>query len=122
MPEHFLSALAWGALGGGVLTPLWLSWPGGLLPPYMFVATIPCAALIWLVGLVGVGLPAWFVLHRLCVRSPIAAAILGGTVLLPAFLQGSHDVQGLVKAASFVAIGAVVGLVVWLRSYGTAPS
>lgn len=132
---------AWGAalvsLGvGAMLIGLQFTSPrplDGLLsmiPPliFMMLAAFVIAFFVWLMGLVIVGAPGWWLLHQLGLRSRWAGAALG-MILAPAAcaawsvwiaLPSIPPVQtlkdGLVLDAALAAAGAIVGWIVIVRA------
>ena len=105
-----------------------------LLPlAFSMLAAFVIAFFLWLMGLLVIGAPGWWVLHRFGIRSRLAAAGLGA-VLAPvssaawsvwiaspmiAPVQTLKD--GLVLDTVLAAIGAVVGWVVIVRAYQPEP-
>jgi hypothetical protein len=149
-------ALAVGALTGASATGvamLWISvWLQGIKKtlrldldevPTMFAL----AMLVWAVGLIVFGAPAWWLLHRIRMCRSWVAAVLGGVLSLlvyaglrityvwirpgslgPAYLTGDPKIDAiLIEEAwwfevlvpvSLPAIGVLVATVIWRIAYG----
>ena len=118
IPERFARALTLGALAGGVLTPVWLAISFGSLEPSLLVSASLAALCVWTFGLWFVGFPIWVALHEHGYRSRRVAMGLGIGILLPAFFLTSSTPEGIFRAAGFVAMGPMVGWIVWRVTYG----
>jgi hypothetical protein len=145
-----LSSLAlgatWGAglvsLGvGAMLVGLQLGSPHptegvpSLLVPLIFsmLAAFVVAFFVWFMGLMVVGAPGWWTLHRLGMRSRWAAAALGSVLAPTACAAWSVWIawpsisptqtlrDGLVLDAILAAMGAVVGGIVVVHAYRPEP-
>lgn len=104
--------------------------PSLLLPLiFMMLAAFVVAFVVWLAGLLVVGAPGWWVLHRLGLRSRWAAAALG-FILAPAAcaawsvwiawpeISPAQTLKdGLVLDAILAGMGAIVGWIVIARAY-----
>ena len=131
-PDRVLFAMLTGGAYGGLLVAAasaigmivvgagaFAFWAGLMI----FVIATP----IWFIGIVIVGGPVWWVLHRLGLRSRRAASAAGGVVIflvVGAFfsLKGNAPRGGdwfgvLAVAAPLAAIGAVVGWTVARSAY-----
>ena len=127
-----VKALLAGALGGGVLT-------GGVVlanaliqyPPLLslqFAAlALPLATVVWLLGLVVVGGPIWWLLRRSNARPTRLAAWIGailtplvvvGAPTILTFGHGDLDWTLSIQAATFAMLGAVVGWLTARVAYG----
>jgi hypothetical protein len=100
---------------------------GIVIPAFLLALVI--AWLLWLTGLVTLGLPCWWLLHRSAVRSPKAGAVLGAGltfavagvyVLLASFPTPSRlsdSIGAWLFAAALAVIGAVAGWVLARVAY-----
>jgi len=85
-----------------------------------------CAFLVFCVGLGLIGLPAWFVLHRMGRRSRTDAAIAGGalsaipTAALITAAGGLSDPSALMSGLVVTGAGIVAGLAFRRAAYGPA--
>ena len=113
-----------GAATGAVLTSLLYAVAaavGGVAGAVVILSglfALPISFLIWLIGLVVIAGPGWWVLHRFGARCQEAAMIYGGglTFLVLAMLSaGGANPAGLTGSAIMAAIGVAVGWVVaWI--------
>ena len=131
--------LALGALTGGGLTTAGMIVPDlmagrsgdpALMSP-LYLLVVVAAVLIWALGLLLVGAPAWAVLHQVGRRGWRSAVISGaGLSLAAALLLGAllgmrdampRSVIGFWPEFGLSLIGAVVGLVIQRIAYRRAP-
>jgi hypothetical protein len=130
-PPRAWSSLLIGAVVGGVgtIVGIWLvtiidpSVPGETFEIAYAVPALVYATLIWLVGLLVLGLAPWLVLHRFGFRGWISAVMLGIalTFLLPiALTAGSEGLNWpgtFIVCAGFGCLGVVVAISIWLNAY-----
>ncbi len=150
--EHAFASLGAGAVCGGVLTDLALTaffivgatrsspWSGPMaleiakalgFSLLMAVPVILSAFIVWLLGLLVLGAPVWWLMHRLDVRSAWLAVLFGAIAPPALYLACSlHSrpaslLQALkeewVLYLALAAIGAAVGWVVTRIAYGPSP-
>ena len=110
----FAGALAGGVLTGSTLAFAFVDWSAGVrlgsvaqLLALAFIST-SFALLVWLFGLLLVGVPCWLILHHLGARHWSFAIALGTALTLP--------------FGPLAPIGAVVGFIVWRVAYAPTTS
>ena len=118
--------MAIGMLNGG-----WTARPAGepkpgpleslpLALPFLTMVMV-IAYIVWLIGLVALGAPGWFLLHRIGQRS-LGVAIAYGfllTLAVGATFTGGFTALALMYATPLAAVGAMVGAAVWFFGYRT---
>ena len=116
-----------GAATGAVLTSLLYAVAGavegvaGAVVILSGLFALPISFLIWLIGLVVIAGPGWWVLHRVGARSQEAAMMYGGGltfVVLAILSVGGANPAGLTGAAIMAGVGVAVGWVVARIAYG----
>jgi hypothetical protein len=115
-----------GAATGGVLTSLLHAAVGvaggiGGVAITWSVRVFAISFLIWLIGLVVIAGPGWWVLHRSGARCQEAAMTYGGGltfVVLAMLSVGGANPAGLTGAAILAGVGVAVGWVVARVAYG----
>ncbi len=111
-----MGGLVAGAAVGGAITGL----PGIIAGPLVIV-TVVIGFLVWMVGLLVLAAPAWWLLHRLKLRRWSAAMGLGAVLApLPVMIMAIPAKPSAALFAWFGALsvlGAIVGLTVWLNAY-----
>lgn len=127
-----VAALLLGALNGGVLTS-GMVLAAGLIqyPPILSLQlaalALPLAIVGWLIGLVVIGGPIWWLLRKSNARPTRLAAWIGavlaplaaiGPPVILTFGHGDMDWSLSIQVAAFAAFGAVVGWTTARAAYG----
>lgn len=111
-----LGIAAMAMAGGGVET----------IPSLVMIALVafPVAMAVWLVGLVLIGSPGWFLLHRLRWRSlPVALLYGAGMGFMTGLIIALVSQQSGLAPAGFLAVAGIgAGGVVWMHAYGRGPA
>lgn len=122
-----VAALLRGATAGAATVTLGIAAFVGLsglegLPAALMMSLVgfPVALAVWLVGLLLIGGPGWFLLHRLKWRSLPVALLYGAGMGFATGLSlalGSH--QGGLSLAGFLGVAGIgAGGATWMHAYG----
>ena len=127
-----LVSLAYGLAGGLRGRPVDMPSPGPLESfwlnlPIILVVAFPLAFLCWFLGLLFVGAPGWWVLHRLRLRGLGIALAFGflATYLFGVSLSGGFNGplwMTLLAPAPLAIVGVFVAAAVWFIAYRAAPA
>jgi hypothetical protein len=118
-----------GLLVAAVTVVVMVAMGAGALAFWIGLLSVAFATPIWFVGILVVGGPVWWILHRLGLRSRVVCSAAGATLVL-LVVGGSFALNGaapqgdewfgvLLIIAPLAAIGAIVGWTVARSAYRT---